>query len=212
MDDQPIYTETQEKIFDAALIVFSKKGKDGARMQEIALEAGINKALLHYYFRSKDRLYEAVFKHVFQVFMTALRGPMSESESFPDQLRGFIDTLISTHAAHPEISRFWVQENLSGAPVVGPMLRSYIEENPDRAPTLFIKRMAAAVQAGEIRSVDPFQTFVTIVGACVFFFLAFPTLSAINPALAQDRDAAVEARKTHLFDLLYNGLCKHNDH
>ena len=53
-------SNTEEQIFDAALTIFSRKGKDGARMQEIAEEAGMNKALLHYYFRSKDRLYEAV--------------------------------------------------------------------------------------------------------------------------------------------------------
>ena len=206
MTDALAYTETEERIFNAALKVFSRKGKDGARMQEIAEEAGINKALLHYYFRSKDRLYRAVFSHVFREFMGALRDPLKEDSSFSEILRRFIDGFMSIHAEHPEISRLWILENLSGAPVVGPMLKQYLEENVETVPRLFIERVQSAIEAGEIRAVDPFHTFITVIGACVFFFLAFPTLSSINPMLAMDRDGAVETRKKHLFDILYNGL------
>jgi AcrR family transcriptional regulator len=56
---------TEDRIVDAAKTVFINKGKDGARMQEIANEAGINKALLHYYFRTKNKLFEKVFSLVF---------------------------------------------------------------------------------------------------------------------------------------------------
>ena len=60
---------TEERIFEAARKVFARKGRDGARMQEIADEAGINRALLHYYFRSKQGLFEAVFAHMFEQYM-----------------------------------------------------------------------------------------------------------------------------------------------
>ena len=56
--------QTEEKIFDAATDVFVEKGMDGARMQDIANHAGINKALLHYYFRTKDQLFNAVFEMI----------------------------------------------------------------------------------------------------------------------------------------------------
>ena len=54
--------QTEEKIFEAATEVFEEKGMDGARMQDIANHAGINKSLLHYYFRTKDHLFNAVFE------------------------------------------------------------------------------------------------------------------------------------------------------
>ena len=60
---------TEKKILDAAKVVFLEKGFDGARMQEIADEAKINKALLHYYFRSKDKLFDAIFHEAFQQFL-----------------------------------------------------------------------------------------------------------------------------------------------
>ena len=57
---------TEQKIREAARKVFQAKGMHGARMQDIADTAGINKALLHYYFRSKDQLFEAIFKEALQ--------------------------------------------------------------------------------------------------------------------------------------------------
>jgi AcrR family transcriptional regulator len=202
------YTETEEQIFDAALKVFSRKGQHGARMQEIAVEAGINQALLHYYFRSKEKLYTTVFTHVFEEFMSAARAPFEEDLPFDRLLEAFIDRFMSIHAAHPEISRLWVLENLSGAPVAGPILREQMRTNPNLVPNLFIARIQKAIDDGEVRKVDPFQTFVTLLGASVFFFLAFPMLSTVNPTLAKDKEAAVNERKKHLFDILYNGLEK----
>ncbi len=200
------YTETEENIFEAALEVFSRKGKDGARMQEIADRAGINKAMLHYYFRSKDRLYEAVFEYVFQHFMLALSEAIAEETSFKETLRVFVEKYIEFHHHHPAVMRLWVHENLAGAPVVRQKLQEYGEKTENAPPYVFMRKMQQAIDAGEIRAVDPFQTFVTIIGASVFYFLAFPTMSVLNPAIAEDRDAAIEDRKAHLFDVLYHGL------
>ena len=61
-------TNTEELIFESAIKIFHSKGLAGARMQEIADEAGINKAMLHYYFRSKLLLFEAVFKKATELF------------------------------------------------------------------------------------------------------------------------------------------------
>jgi len=206
MAESEAYTETEEQVFEAALEVFSCKGKDGARMQEIADRAGINKAMLHYYFRSKDRLYEAVFDYVFTRFMLSLSEALGGEASFEDTLRTFVDRYLTFHKEHPAVMRLWVQENLAGAPVVRQKLRAYGQRAEEAPPYIFIRKMKAAIDAGEIRAVDPFQTFVTIIGASVFYFLAFPTMSVLNPALAEDPEAAFEARKEHLYDLLYHGL------
>ena len=57
--------DTEQRIFEAARVIFIRKGMSDARMQEIADEAGINKSLLHYYFRTKEKLFDAVFKEAF---------------------------------------------------------------------------------------------------------------------------------------------------
>ena len=105
------FTETEEKILEAAKKVFVNKGYDGARMQQIADEAGINKSLLHYYFRSKDKLFEAVFQE------TLLRiGPMVLSfvnEPIPLEVKiwKFVDDYIEIIKNKP-ISKI-VHENSS---------------------------------------------------------------------------------------------------
>ena len=67
---------TEQKIHEAAKTVFIRKGLEGARMQEIADEAGINKALLHYYFRTKDKLFEAVFADAFYKMVPNIIGSL----------------------------------------------------------------------------------------------------------------------------------------
>src|SRR2546426_10751847 len=63
--------DTERRILDAAHAVFVRRGTAGARMQEIAAEAGVNQALLHYYFRSKEQLAQAAFSSAASQFMPA---------------------------------------------------------------------------------------------------------------------------------------------
>jgi AcrR family transcriptional regulator len=84
--------KTEEKIMQAAVEVFLKKGKAGARMQEIADLAGINKALLHYYFRSKDKLFLAVFNIAIENFIPKIKEVIDSNISFDEKLRRFIDS------------------------------------------------------------------------------------------------------------------------
>ena len=80
-------TETEAKIIQAATEVFLEKGKDGARMQEIAQKANINKALLHYYFRSKDKLYEKVFREKVFNFLDELFSSVPETNEIKTVLK-----------------------------------------------------------------------------------------------------------------------------
>ena len=200
---------TEEKIFDAARAVFHEHGYDGARMQEIADRAGINKAMLHYYFRSKDRLYEQVFDYVFGRFMASIAESLRDAPTFREALLTFIDAYVGYHARHPAVARLFVHENLAGAPVAKAIVARRVRDNPASPHALFVDRLNRAIDAGEVRPVDPLHTFITLLGASVFFFLALPTLSVLDPDTADDMEAAVEARKVHLFDLLYHGLEAH---
>ena len=109
--------ETEQRILDAARAVFVRKGTAGARMQEIAAEAGVNQALLHYYFRSKERLSAAVF----QQFATRL---------FP----ALIETLGSDLSIDAKIDRFVAiyLENLQRTPFLPAYLLSELHHHPER--------------------------------------------------------------------------------
>ena len=102
--------KTEEKIIEAATKIFLEKGKDGARMQEIADRAGINKALLHYYFRSKEKLYAEVFSNELRKFFRSILGTIKESEDFKDFIQTFINLYIDTISKNPKLFRFILWE------------------------------------------------------------------------------------------------------
>ena len=200
------YSETEERIFEAALQAFARKGKDGARMQEIADAAGINKALLHYYFRSKDKLYEAVFAFVFRRFMLSIGEAIRDAATFEQTLRVFIDGYIDSIKNNLDVVRLMVNENLSGGHVMGARLKETLFSMELAPPRLFIEKLTAAIAAGEVRPIDPKQTLLSVISCCIFFFIALPTVCIMNPEAAHNLDGFIEQRKAHIFDLIYSGL------
>jgi AcrR family transcriptional regulator len=196
--------DTEARIFDAALRVFARKGRDGARMQEIADEAGIHRPLLHYYFRTKQQLYEAVARRMFSQFLETFDAPPGAG-TFADTLRAFIDHYVDTVNEHPSMAMWIVAENMAGNPLLGEMLARAFETegSPQRSMEQAIDR---AMESGEIRPVSPKQLMLTVVSACVFFFVALPTVKMMNPLAREDFEAFVAQRKAHVFDVLYYGL------
>lgn len=105
-----IEKQTEEKIFDAATEVFVEKGMDGARMQDIATQAGINKALLHYYFRTKDQLFSAVFEMIIRKVMKKFAPIFDENLTLEDKIRFFYREHISFLQENPRLPAFVINE------------------------------------------------------------------------------------------------------
>src|SRR5918997_7044366 len=93
--------DTEERILDAARAVFVRHGTAGARMQEIAQEAGVNQALLHYYFRSKDRLAEAVFRQVAGRLLPTVFEILGSDLSIEEKVERFVSLYIDTLSRSP---------------------------------------------------------------------------------------------------------------
>jgi len=199
------YSESERAIFDAALRVFACEGRRGARMQEIADAAGINKAMLHYYFRDKETLYEEVFAFTMRRFMASFGSSLKEAPTFEQTLRAFIDGYVDFVRSNEDAMRLMVNENLRGGSLLGRHLREATKAG-DAPPTILVETIASAAEAGEIRPVDPDHTVISVISTCLFFFVARPTVEIMHPAAGEDWNAFVEARKDHLFDLIYHGL------
>jgi len=197
--------ETENSIFEAALDVFSRKGKHGARMQEIADTAGINKAMLHYYFRSKDLLYESVLGHVAHHFFSALEDAMSRPGPFTDVLGQMVGVYLDMHAANPAVARLWIQENLNGAPVAERILKQRNQSGAP-GPHRLMRRIEQAVDAGEIKPTEPIQLMITVLGMTVMSFISQPTMKTLDPAAMADQAAFLKRRKKHIVEVLTHGL------
>ena len=201
--------ETEERIFKAALKVFAEKGKAGARMQQIADEASINKSMLHYYFRSKEKLYEAVFGYVFKRFaFQEIHSTLEHAKTYKDTLRGFIYGFIDAHHKDQAVIRLMANENLAGGTTMGKIISQ--KSHDESPPSILVKKTIEAIERGEIRPVDPHHMLLTILSSCVFFMIWAPTIKVKFPEETLDWDAFVEARKKHVFEMLYYGLAVPN--
>jgi TetR/AcrR family transcriptional regulator len=204
-------SDTERRIFDAAIEVFGEAGRRGARMQDIADRAGFNKALVHYYFRSKDRLYEAVLEYIFRTTFTMIGQSLCGADDFKSMLKTFIDRYLDLIEKNPVIFRFMVREITSGAPVLRQAAHRLAEDKQSFPPRLFIEKCRTASERGEIRAVDPVQTLITVFGACVYHQFAMPLVSILQPGVEAHRAAFIRKRKLELFDLLYYGLKPRSD-
>ena len=101
---------TEQKILDAAKEVFQQKGMTGARMQEIADKAGINKALLHYYYRTKDKLFEKVFELAFSLFIPKVKEMMISDKPVFEKIEFFVENYLNLLQKHPYIPGFVISE------------------------------------------------------------------------------------------------------
>lgn len=102
--------QTEEKIFEAATDVFIEKGMDGARMQDIANHAGINKSLLHYYYRTKDHLFNAVFEKIAGQMFKKFAPVFDEKLSLEEKIRFFFREHITFLQKNPRLPAFLLNE------------------------------------------------------------------------------------------------------
>lgn len=163
---------TEEKILAAATTVFVEKGMEGARMQEIADEAGINKALLHYYFRSKERLFEAIFSNVVTMAFPQLTQIAKSDAPFVSKMEQMIDAYINLLKKHPFIPVFVLKE-LNRDP--SGLFKLIVKFGLN--PQVIIDQIQLAMDRGEIIRMDPRHLALNIVSMCIFPFAARPILN-----------------------------------
>lgn len=188
-----IYQNTEEKILEAARSVFQKKGFDGARMQEIADEAGINKALLHYYYRSKDNLFEAVFREALMELFKNIFAAIGSEIPLEDKIRHVFHEYIGFVQQKPYIPAFILGE-LHRSPE---RITKIMKELPTPPSELFneIKR---SLSADGLKDIDHRQLVVNIIGLSVFPFIAKPMLKNIFGMSEEDFSDFIESRKKEL--------------
>ena len=101
---------TEQKIFDAAHEIFVQKGMDGAKMQEIADRAGINKALLHYYFRSKEKLFEMIFTSAAQKLFPKINFIFESDLPLFQKIEQFCHEYLEVMIENPYLPAFLINE------------------------------------------------------------------------------------------------------
>jgi TetR/AcrR family transcriptional regulator len=184
---------TEQKILTAAKAVFTEKGYAGARMQEIADTADINKGLLHYYFKSKEKLFTAIFDQAFEKFAGRINEIFDADLPFLEKIDAFVDNYMNTMIEAPYLPSFILNElNNNREAFVQHLLEKKIRPNPMK---LFIQ-IQAEIQAGTIRPINPIDLVLNIISMCAFPFVAKPLLQTFAQVDDATYQQLLEMRKT----------------
>lgn len=201
---------TEQRILDAARAVFLRRGTAGARMQEIAREAGVNQALLHYYFRSKERLSAAVLQQVASRIFPALIQTVGGPASLDEKIERLVNIYLDTLSQNLFVPGYLLSEAHHDPDRVKRLLAGAIGTDPKNIAPLLMKTLEQQinerVKEGTMRPIKPQQFIINLIALCVFPFAARPMLSIV---FGMD-DAAfmrfIEQRKKELPDFFRGAL------
>ena len=202
--------DTERRILDAAHVVFLRRGTAGGRMQEIAKEADVNSALLHYYFRSKERLAEAVFQRAAMQLMPAVIRILGSDAELEAKVEQVVDVEL---------------EQLQKTPYLPGYILSELTHHPERARQLFstmtgltpaeigarvFKVLGAQinrrVKAGRMHPIAPEQFAINLLALCVFPFAARPMVMALAGLDQAGFNHFIERRRRELAPFFLRAL------
>jgi TetR/AcrR family transcriptional regulator len=195
---------TEQKILEAAKQVFMEKGIDGARMQDIADKAGINKALLHYYFRSKEKLFEMIFMEEARKFMPKVTSIMISELTLFEKVEKFVGEYIDTLLQNPLLPIFILNEiNRNPKDAIK---KIFGNQRPpiDKVDELITK----LVKKGEIKPIKGYELMVNMVSLCIFPFLARPMVQWVTKTTDEEFVKLMELRKKTVVKFVLDSIKK----
>ncbi len=179
----------QTRILSAARAEFIDKGFKSARMQSIAKSAGVNHALLHYYFRSKEQLYDAAVR---ETVRTVWSGLQRELQTVPEgsDFETLLLTLLKTHARilsrHPDFPLFFIrgilEDGKSFPGAVEEILASFGE-----VPKRVNQALIAEIKVGRLKPIEPMHFWLNLVGMVISGFMASHFAKKLGPAFPLSR-------------------------
>ncbi|MGH9142744.1 MAG: TetR/AcrR family transcriptional regulator [Vicinamibacterales bacterium] len=175
--------DTEQRILDAAHAVFVRRGTAGARMQEIAVTAGVNQALLHYYFRNKEQLAQAAFERAAKGFMPAVVQVITSGGELEDKVRRVIDLELGHLARAPYLPGYIIGEVTHRPERAAQLIAAVTGLAPrDLGPRvlgMLRRQIQVRVAAGAMRPIAPESFVVNLMALCIFPFAVRPMVQAM---------------------------------
>jgi len=198
---------TEEKIFDAAYREFVEKGYEGARMQAIADRVGINKALLHYYYRTKDKLFDAVVPRIITQLPIGINNILEKDYPFEQKIEEIVHLYIGFLKKNPLIVRFVLRELLNGPDRLAKIFLEVLEHKDNNLIARLTELIQKEVQAGNIIPIKPEQLIINIISLCVFPFIGrFMVENIILKNAGTNFDEFMKDREKEVVDFILNAI------
>jgi AcrR family transcriptional regulator len=199
-------TQTEKKILKAANKIFRNKGMDGARMQDIADEAGINKALLHYYFRSKELLFERIFRDNAAAFFDSVNEILCADKDLFEKIELLCHNYIDLYTKNPNIPIFINGEiNKKGSGFIKRIFSGGLLK-PDYS--IMKAQIEKEIKNGRIKNIKPELLFVNILSLCLFPLVAKPMMQITLGITEQEFQEMLEERKKLVPAMIIENITK----
>ena len=201
-------TPTEELILNAAMKVFTRRGFAAARTEEIAKEAGINRALLHYYYRDKQTIFNLIFETRFKEFFKGLFVIFeADNLSLYEKIKRMVEHEINTLIKHPDLARFIITE-IAHRPELLLEYGKKLGINPRLFIGSFEELVLKEVNIGNIRPIEGRQLLMNIMSLCIYPFVAMPVINTMMQLDSEAFQAMMEERKKLVYEFIINAIKK----
>ncbi|MCG2590646.1 TetR/AcrR family transcriptional regulator [Rhodohalobacter sulfatireducens] len=198
----PLEKQTEEQIFLAAQRVFQEKGFAGARMQEIADEADINKSMLHYYYRSKEKLFLEVFQSSVKKVFPQLIAILSSGDELEAKVKKVVEFYYNTFRKNPYLPSFVLHE-MNQHPK---RFKEFINSQNIRIPKEFAEQLETEIEKGRIMPMKPTHFLINIVSLCLMPVIARTLVQTLFSLDDDDFDAFLAERKELIPKVIFSGV------
>ena len=198
---------TEQEILEVAEKLFMEKGFARTSTIEIAKEAGCNQALVHYYFRSKENLFQKIFNQKVILTFSKFVEPLSEDKDFLTKVRDIVDAYFDFLSANEKLSYFLVSSAISNEALQKSLVGLF---NSD--PSIFHifvsfdRSVQQEVAKGTIRKIDTFNLMMDIVCLCLSTFIALPLFKGVETEDPIPADTYLELRRKEIAEVIVSGI------
>lgn len=192
--------EARAKILAAAERLFAERGLTGVAIRELAAEAGVNGAMIHYYFGNKDGLYDAVLENAASTVRSLIADATGGDASVEQRLTSFVGAYAEYILSHPNLARILSREMLSGGQRFMNLIQKYAPTNYG----MLREAMSEGVRRGEMRKIDVDLAPVSLMGMILVFQLMKPFISFGLGNIQYD-EQFIKRLSNHTIDLFLNG-------
>jgi TetR/AcrR family transcriptional regulator len=197
----------EQDIVEAARRVFQTKGYKEATMRDIASEANINMAMLHYYYRSKDNLFFIVFDESFHMLYEKIASRISDPNlDIFDKIRAVTNEYLSFFHHKPYLPPFIIGEVIRNPANIGKRLHEII--NPLDTFKTFSEQLQKECDKGTIRQISTLNLLLNTLSLCIFPAISRPVLQELLCFDEATMDAHMEVRKTEVAEFIINAIKK----
>ncbi len=196
---------TEHAILEAAEALFLEKGFALTSTTEIAKKVGCNQAMVHYYFRTKDRLFTAIFEKKIRLFISIIHQIENEPLGFEEKLKRKIEAHFEILKANPKLP-FLIINEFNTNPQSILILKERLQELPLQIIQNIEKELHDEIQKGNIRNISFFDLIITMVSLNITLFLASPVITAIGNMSTAEFDVFLNHRKQENVRIILSSL------